>query len=218
VAVSARAGLPLWIPPDAAGNCCATPWSSKGYERGQRFMARRTAASLLRWSDGGPGARLPIVIDASSCTHGLLSDVAPCLDPEQRERYEQLEIIDSIAWTHDRLLPNLDLRSKVAAVAVHPTCSTEQLGLKAKLTGLASALADDVVIPSGTTCCGMAGDRGWLHPELPASALRDVRLELDGRRFDAHLSSNRTCEAALHAVTGRPYASFVLLLDELTRA
>ena len=34
VAVSARAGLPVWIPPDVAGHCCATPWSSKGYREG----------------------------------------------------------------------------------------------------------------------------------------------------------------------------------------
>jgi D-lactate dehydrogenase len=63
----------------------------------------------------------------------------------------------------------------------------------------------------------MAGDRGWLHPELPASALRDVDAEMDGQRFDACLSSNRTCEAALQEVTGRPYSSFVFALERLTR-
>ena len=52
-AVSARAGLPLWIPDDVAGHCCATPWSSKGFQRGQDHMAGKTAAALWRWSDGG---------------------------------------------------------------------------------------------------------------------------------------------------------------------
>jgi D-lactate dehydrogenase len=63
----------------------------------------------------------------------------------------------------------------------------------------------------------MAGDRGWLHPELPGSALRDVAAELEEHALDACVSSNRTCEIALHEHTGRPYASFVLLLEELTR-
>jgi D-lactate dehydrogenase len=63
----------------------------------------------------------------------------------------------------------------------------------------------------------MAGDRGWFYPELPASALRDMAAELNGRSFDACISSNRTCEAALYQVTGRPYSSFVLALEELTR-
>jgi D-lactate dehydrogenase len=64
----------------------------------------------------------------------------------------------------------------------------------------------------------MAGDRGYLHPELPASALRDVTRELDGRSFDACVSSNRTCEVALQQVTGRSYESFVLALEALTRS
>ena len=69
----------------------------------------------------------------------------------------------------------------------------------------------------------MAGDRGLLHPELPASALRDTAAELAARaaggdRVDAHVCSNRTCEIALQQVTGATYASFVLALERLTRA
>ena len=91
------------------------------------------------------------------------------------------------------------------------------MGLAKKLEGVVGALADEVVVPVGTTCCGMAGDRGLLHPELPHSALRDVASDLDGRELDACVSSNRTCEIGLQRETGRPYRSFVLLLEELTR-
>jgi D-lactate dehydrogenase len=205
VALSARAGLPLWIPPDVAGHCCGTPWSSKGYEQGHKVIAERMRAGLRRWSEGG---QLPVVIDASSCSHGVIAEVDP----------DGVEVIDSIAWVHDRLLPRLEVRRKLGSVAVHPTCASRHLGLADKLVAIAAHLADDVVVPASTGCCGMAGDRGWLHPELPASALRDTARELLGRRFDACLSSNRTCEAALRAVTGHPYASFVLAVEELTRA
>ena len=47
----ARAGLPLWIPDDVAGHCCATPWSSKGYRARQRVHGapdRRRAVALER--------------------------------------------------------------------------------------------------------------------------------------------------------------------------
>jgi D-lactate dehydrogenase len=205
VAISARAELPLWIPPDVAGNCCGTPWASKGYEAGHEAMAQRVRDSLARWSDGG---RLPVVLDASSCTHGLLFEV----------EVEGVEVLDSIAWVHDRLLANLDIRRKLDRVVVHRTCSSTHLGLSGQLGAIAERLAGEVVMPAASGCCGMAGDRGWLHPELPRSALRDVASELDGQRFDACLSSNRTCEAALREVTGRPYRSFVLTLEELTRA
>ena len=214
VAVSARAGQPVWIPPDAAGHCCATPWASKGYARGQEWMAHWTADALVRWSAGGS---LPVVIDASSCAHGLLQDVAPLLGEELRERFDAVEVLDSISWAHDRLLPRLEVSRRVAAAAVHPTCSAGHMGLAKQLEGVVGALADEVLVPVGTTCCGMAGDRGLLHPELPRSALRDVAAQLDGRELDACVSSNRTCEIGLQRETGRPYRSFVLLLEELTR-
>jgi D-lactate dehydrogenase len=106
---------------------------------------------------------------------------------------------------------------KLGAVALHPTCSAMQLGLARKLQAIASALAEEVVVPAASSCCGMAGDRGWLYPELPASALRDLAQELGERSFDAYLSSNRTCELALEQVTGRAYRSIVVALEESTR-
>ncbi|MDX6660643.1 MAG: D-lactate dehydrogenase, partial [Solirubrobacteraceae bacterium] len=215
VAVSDRAGQPVWIPPDAAGHCCATPWSSKGYGRGHELMARRTAEALWRWSDGGA---LPVVIDATSCAHGLLQDIAPHLDEDARERHARVEVLDAIAWAHDRLLPALDVKRRVGSVAVHPTCSAGHLGLAPKLEAVAAALADEVVVPVGAACCGFAGDRGLLHPEIPPSALRDEATSLEGRTFDAHLCSNRTCEIGLQQATGADYASFVYLLEEATRA
>jgi D-lactate dehydrogenase len=105
----------------------------------------------------------------------------------------------------------------VASVGLHPPCSAVHLGLADRLRAIAEALAEEVVVPAGTTCCGMAGDRGLLHPELPASALRRASEELAGRSLDACVCSNRTCEIGLQQVTGRPYGSFVLLLEELTR-
>jgi D-lactate dehydrogenase len=103
VTLSRRAGKPLWIPPDVAGLCCSTPWRSKGYHQGHKYMAQAVADALWRWSDGGA---LPIVVDAASCTLGLKEDVATQLEGEQKEQYESLKIIDSIAWCRD-LLPNL---------------------------------------------------------------------------------------------------------------
>ncbi|MGZ4223712.1 MAG: FAD-binding and (Fe-S)-binding domain-containing protein [Solirubrobacteraceae bacterium] len=203
-AISMRAGLPLWIPDDVAGHCCGLPWSSKGYQSGHELMASRTRTALARWTGDGS---LPVVSDATSCTHALLTDVAA----------EGIEVIDSIAWVHDRLLERLDVSHKLSSVVVHPTCSSRHLGLSGKLEAVASQLSDDVVVPVTAGCCGMAGDRGYLHPELPASALRDVTSELEGRSFDACVSSNRTCEVALRQVTGRSYESFVLALEALTR-
>jgi len=214
IAVSARAGMPLWIPEDVGGHCCATIWHSKGYAEGNALMANRTAESLWRWSDGG---RLPIICDASSCSFGITSEIVAYLTPENREHHARLTILDSIAWAHDRLLPKLQIRSKVASAVLHPSCSVNHLKLAPKLQALTAAMADDAVTPAAHGCCGFAGDRGFLHTELTRSATAEEAEEVRTRKFDAYLCSNRTCEIGLNLATGRDYVSFVYLLEELTR-
>ena len=213
--VSARAGRPLWIPADVAGRCCATPWSSKGFESGHGEMARATAAAVLDWTEHG---RLPLVVDASSCTLALLAEVPERLDEALREEYGRVKIIDSIAWVHDELLGALPPAAKLQTIAVHPPCAASHLGLAEELTAVAGALADRVLAPAGPSCCGTAGDRGLLHPELPAASARSDRIERgEQAAAAAHVCSNRTCEIGLTDSTGHEHGSFVLLLEELTR-
>jgi D-lactate dehydrogenase len=213
VEVSARAGQPLWIPGDVAGKCCSTPWSSKGYSRGHTWMAATTCDALWEWSGHGT---LPVIIDAASCTSGLLDDVKNYLDPARRARLGQITLLDSIAWC-DTLLPALTITRPVERAALHPTCSTTHMGLTKTLERLAARLANQVLVPVGTTCCGTAGDRGLLHPELVTSATREEKAGLAGTPAQAYLSANRTCEMGLRQATGHPYESFVFLLEELTR-
>jgi D-lactate dehydrogenase len=214
VEVSARAGLPVWIPDDVAGSCCGLPWSSKGFGDAHRHKANEMVERLWRWSGEG---ELPVVIDAASCTHAVAEPGEGVLGEENAERLAALRILDSVAWAHDRLLPQLEIAHKVGSATVHPTCATRQMGLAPQLRSLAGALAEEVYVAPSSTCCGFAGDRGFSHPELTAAATADQAAELSGRRFDAHLSSNRTCEIGLARATGEPYESFVFLLEELTR-
>ncbi len=206
VEVSARAGLPVWIPDEVAGTCCGLPWSSKGFDAAHRHKANEMIERLWAWSGEG---ELPVVIDASSCTQAVVASGV--------ENPQQLQVLDSVAWAHDRLLPRLEIGHRVGSATVHPTCATRHMGLAPRLRSLAAALAEEVYIAPSATCCGFAGDRGISHPELTAAATRDQAAELAGRHFDAHLSSNRTCEIGLARATGERYESFLFLLEELTR-
>jgi len=214
VAVSARAGLPLWVPEDVGGSCCGLPWSSKGFAAAHSHKAGEFVERLWEWSGEG---ELPVVIDAASCSHAILDPGEGVLSEENAPRHAALTVLDSVAWAHDRLLPQLKVTRKVGSATVHPTCSTRQLGLAPRLRRLAAALAEDVYVAPSATCCGFAGDRGISHPELTAAATRPQAAELAGRHFDAHLSCNRTCEIGLARATGEPYESFVFLLERLTR-
>jgi D-lactate dehydrogenase len=213
VEVSARAGMPVWVPEDVAGSCCGLPWSSKGFDAAHRHKANEMVERLWEWS--GEGA-LPVLIDAASCTGAIGDPGDGVLSEENAERLAKLEIVDSVAWAL-RLLPNLETTSKVSSATVHPTCATRRLGLAGPLRVLAEALADEVYVAPSATCCGFAGDRGISHPELTAAATRPQAEELAGRRFDARLSSNRTCEIAMERATGEPYESVVCLLERLSR-
>jgi D-lactate dehydrogenase len=213
VSVSARAGRALWIPQNVAGLCCGTPWSSKGHEDGQRLMAGRVATAVVGWTDGG---RLPLVVDASSCTLGLLEDVPKALSEGEREAFAQVRIVDSVAWVRG-LLDGLHIQGRLRTVAVHPPCATLHLGLSGQLTEIAAAIAEEVITAPQPTCCGMAGDRGLFHPELPAAAARTSAATLAAGRADACLCSNRTCEIGLTQASGHEHSSFVLALEELTR-
>jgi D-lactate dehydrogenase len=214
VEVSRRAGLPVWIPEDVAGSCCGLPWSSKGFRDAHRHKANEMVERLWGWS--GEGA-LPIVVDAASCTQGVSAPGDGVLDEENAERLAALEILDSVAWAHDRLLPWLEVSRRVESATVHPTCATRHMGLAGRLRSLAGELAEEVYVAPSATCCAFAGDRGISHPELTESATRPQVEELAGREFDARLSSNRTCEIALSRATGEDYESFAILLERLTR-
>ncbi|MFE9357883.1 FAD-binding and (Fe-S)-binding domain-containing protein [Streptomyces olivaceoviridis] len=214
VTLSARAGRPVWVPPDLGGSCCATIWHSKGYDDGNTFMANHTVERAWEWTDGG---ELPLVVDASSCTLGIGHEIVPYLTPENRRRHERLKVVDSLVWAAEELLPHLTAVATVGSAVIHPTCSMHHLGDVARLEQLARFVADRVTVPVYAECCGFAGDRGMLHKELTESATAHEAAEVVAGHHDAYLSANRTCEIGMEHVTGRPYQSVLLLLERVTR-
>src|SRR6202034_1725279 len=139
------------------------------------------------------------------------------LDDARKDRLKLIAIIDSIAWCKD-LLPSLRIHKTIPKILVHPTCSTTHLRLSETLLEIASALADNAEVPLGTTCCGTAGARGLLHPELVHSATRDTLAQIHSSGEDTcFVSANRTCELGMRQTTGRVYESFIYALEEATR-
>ncbi|MFE4797004.1 FAD-binding and (Fe-S)-binding domain-containing protein [Streptomyces sp. NPDC056708] len=214
VAVSARAGKPVWIPDDVAGTCCATIWHSKGYDAGNAVMANRIVEAAWGWTAGG---KLPLVVDASSCTLGIAHEVVPYLTDDNRELHRELTIVDSLVWAADELLPELTVLRKIDSAVLHPTCSMQHLDDVEQLRMVAEACAEEVVIPDDAGCCAFAGDRGMLHKELTASATAKEAAEVNAREYDAYLSANRMCEIGMDRATGQSYYSVLMELERATR-
>ena len=213
VELGRRAGQPVWIPDDVSGDCCGTPWSSKGYKEGFQYQAQKIVRDLWHWSEHG---RLPIVVDAASCTHGLLDSVPDALSDADRELWQDLRILDVVEWLRDEVAPHLPIVHNMGSIAVHPTCSTEHMGISQDLVDLAN-LCGEAKVPEGAMCCGSAGDRVMLHPELVKSATREERASLNAEHFDAYVSDNRTCEMGLEMIAGKTYDSIAVLLERASR-
>ena len=211
--VSARAGVKLYIPADSAGNCCGMPFSSKGYR--QAFIERlhRTVTHFWNWSEQG---KLPVVIDSSSCAYTLLTAAEKAI-PEDRDKLAQMTILDPVDYAYQFLLPKLNLHPLPDAVVLHPNCSAVKLGLAGKMVSVARACAQSVTVPTHLGCCGYAGDRGLLFPELTQSASQIEASEVNQMLYDGYYSSNLTCEMGMRQATGKPYRSIFYLLEKASR-
>jgi D-lactate dehydrogenase len=126
-------------------------------------------------------------------------------------------VLDATSFALDVLLPKLSVAKKARQVAVHPVCSLQKLGQAPRLEALARACSESVVVPFHAGCCGFAGDRGFLFPELTASATAREAADLRGVELDGCYATSRTCEIGLARATGRPWRSILHLLDEATR-
>ena len=211
IAVAARAGIQLHIPGDVQGVCCGMPFGSKGYREAQAIAANAALETL--WTSTREGA-LPVVVDTSPCAYALTSGEG--LTAPNQERLARMRIQDAVDYFASRVLPALPPVRQSDTVVLHPVCSLVKMGNAPALAAIAAACSRAVFVPPSTGCCGFAGDRGFLVPELTAAATRIPAAEVRAVRADGCYSSSRTCEIGMSEATGRSYRSWIHLLDWAT--
>jgi D-lactate dehydrogenase len=211
--IAKRAGIHFYVPEDLVGNCCGVPFSSKGFELAHCVALNNTIERMWAWSDNG---KLPIIVDTSPCTYGLKTSRA-ALTPVNQKRFDRMKLLDSIEYVHETLLPHLTIHRKVHSVVLHPVCSAMKMGIAPKLKTIAAACSESVTLPDDAGCCGFAGDRGFLLPELTRSATTMEAAALQGGIHDGYYSSSRTCEIGMTRATGKIYRSYLHLLHYATQ-
>ena len=200
-----RAGYAPRLPEGFDKLCCGQMMASKGMAAEADAMADAVTQALLKAADDGHGGYYPVIMDASTCSSRM-----------QKVLAGRLALYDFHEFAHDALLPRLRLKRQSGPVALHINCSVRRSGSDDKLRRLLQACVEEVVEPTGVTCCGFGGDRGFVVPELNVHALRKVHAALPSNCCEG-VSSNRTCEIGLTAETGRPYRSVAYLLEECSR-
>jgi D-lactate dehydrogenase len=213
IIVANRANLGLAIPTDIEGVCCGMPFSSKGYTKTYKATLHKTISKFWEWSQGG---KYPIVIDTTSCAY-TLHTCKEALSEDDLDKYQGMIILDSLEFIHDTLLPNLEVHPVDEDVALHPNCSARKLGLDGKMLSIAQKCARSATVPLNLGCCGFAGDRGLLYPELTASATEKESAEVLEGDYTGYYSSNITCEMGMSEATGKDYVGIVYLVEKATR-
>jgi D-lactate dehydrogenase len=199
--VAKKVGIGVILPENIHGVCCGQLFSSKGYEEAYRYTANRMAALLWELSQQG---RYPVVTDVSSCTYTM----------HQRAEPGTLQILDVVDFLHDMVLPLATDIRRTEKVVLHPVCSLHKMGSNHKFLTVARHFAACVTVPQHAGCCGMAGDRGFLFPELTAAATRQEAREVGAADYDGYYSSAVSCELAMSEATGKAYASILRLADK----
>ncbi|WP_343306243.1 FAD-binding and (Fe-S)-binding domain-containing protein [Chitinophaga niabensis] len=213
MSVSAKAQINVLIPDDIQSACCGQLFSSKGFSQAYQHTANNTISKLWEWTHHGA---YPVVLDVSSCSQ-TIQHRRGVLTPENRERFDKMMIIDSIDYLHDHVLQSPGTIHKKDNIVLHPVCTLQKMKLTGKLVNIAKHYANNVDVPVTAGCCGMAGDRGFLFPELTAAATAPEANEVKKQSYEGYYSTAKTCEMALSDAVGKNYESILYLADECTR-
>ena len=198
-----KAGYEVIFPKNMKKLCCGMIWESKGMPD---IADRKTAElekALLEASENG---KYPVLCDQSPCLHRM------------RDHITSMHLYEPAEFIYEFLAPNLVFTQTDETVAVHVTCSLRRMGLADKIIALARMCSRNVVVPTEVGCCGFAGDKGFMLPDLNKYALRKLRPQIEASGATHGYSNSRTCEIGLTTNSGIPYKSIAYLVDSCTKS
>lgn len=207
--ISEKSGISITIPDGISGLCCGMSFSSKGYKIQAGNILHHTLDQLYEASDAG---NLPVFCDMSSCAEHFRSALET--DTKINQLFPKLNIMDSVEFVYDYILPVINPVQKRERIVIHPSCAVEKMGLTAKFIEIMKLCSEEVYLPFEWNCCGYAGDRGLLFPELTKSALRREIDEVLETGINECYSTNLPCETGLSQVSGLDYKSYLYLVEE----
>ncbi len=180
-----KAGFSMEIPDNFKDNCCGMAFDSKGLKSAGEKANLKLLESIYQSSDKG---RIPVVISASSCAYFILKNLE-----NSDSKYSKIKVLELVEWANI-ISKKMKFLKCNRQIMIHINCSIEKLGLREKFIELAKKIADNIYIPVHSTCCGSAGDRALLYPEIIKSSMFQVKNEINTLNIKECYSSNLTCE------------------------
>jgi len=195
-----KGGYEVIFPENLNNLCCGMAFLSKGYKKTGEKKSRQLEEALIKASNNGE--------------YPILCDMSPCLFNMKENFKSEIEIFEPVEFIINFLLPHLDILPINESVTVFPVCSLKKMGLTDKLIELAKKCAGEVILHD-TNCCGFAGDRGFIYPELNKHGLRNLKAQIPSGIKHGY-STSRTCEIGFSLHSGISYKSIIYLVDKVS--
>jgi len=197
-----RAGYEVLYPENINNQCCGMPFSSKGFKEEGKQKSMALEAALLEASKQG--------------TYPILFDMSPCYYTyHENQGTSAFQYYDPIEFMLDQVIPTLPITNPKEEIAIFPVCSVKKLGLEPKLIELANRCTKQVNYID-SNCCGFAGDRGFIQPELNQHGNKNLKKQIPSTCSDG-FSTSRTCEIGLTEYSDLSFKSIFYLVEEVTR-
>jgi D-lactate dehydrogenase len=203
-----RAGYTIIYPEHLDELCCGMAFSSKGFTEEGARKSKELEAALLKASEGG---RIPVLFDMSPCFYTFREAYAAARGVGTAG---ELRVYDPVEFMLEHVMPRLTVKNPRRRVALFPVCSVKKIGMEQKLLRLARMCSGEVVLVE-SNCCGFAGDRGFIRPELNAHGLRHLRDQIPAG-CEGGYSTSRTCEIGMSEHSPLNFQSIFYLIDEVT--
>lgn len=195
-----RAGYTIIYPEQMNSLCCGMAFSSKGYVKAGEEASNKLEQALHKASQGG---KIPI-----------LCDMSPCLYTMQTNFGERLKLYEPAEFLAKYVMDKLAIKQLDKKISLFAVCSAKKMEVEDYLYQIAKQCAKEVVVID-SNCCGFAGDRGFIVPELNKHGLRNLAHQSKG--CSEGYATSKTCEIGLSNHSGIEFSSIMYLVEEASR-
>lgn len=214
--VCKKANVSVIYPRNLRNLCCGKAY--KDYKESALHKAQELCHTFQAMQKDGEVA---IVCDHSACSYEIMQYVRTIAVDSKLKIYDMPQYIESV------LLERLNITPKDEDIAFYAMCATKKGKWNGVLENIAKAcVSGEVITHSKTQCCGFAGNKGFMCPELNESALRELQIfyadkhksTLQSKGIKRGFASSSTCEIGLNDKTDIVWQNLLYLVDEVSSA
>ena len=189
-----KAGFEVMTPNNVGQLCCGLPW----YSKGQDDIADDKLTELQSMISGSTAQTIDyVIVDTSPCSRRI------------KEHSSTAKLFDMTDFVIQKVLPNVSISPVNEPLMIHPTCSNHHMGNAEALITLAAACTTQDVEQTDVACCGFAGDKGFMQPEINEHSLRHLKAKVTTDCSSGY-STSRTCEIGLSQHAGISFPIYLL--------